>query len=78
MTYPPFPILASIRLALAGDVARLAELSVLGFKDSEIFATSGLGTRTFRRIRLLRLRTYIVTSCLTYGLWLLELKTGNY
>jgi hypothetical protein len=34
-SYPNFP--PYLRLARAGDVARMAELSVQGFKDSEIF-----------------------------------------
>lgn len=37
MTFPPCPTLPSLRLAAAGDVIRMADLSVLGFKDSEIF-----------------------------------------
>lgn len=33
-SYPPFP---SLRLAVASDIRRIADFSVLGFKDSEIF-----------------------------------------
>ena len=36
-SFPPYPTLPSLRLAAAGDVTRMADLSVLGFKDSEIF-----------------------------------------
>lgn len=36
-SYPSYPTLASLRLAVAADVTRMADLSVLGFKDSEIF-----------------------------------------
>ena len=36
-TYPSYPPLVSLRLATAADIPRLATLSVLGFKDSEIF-----------------------------------------
>lgn len=37
--YPPYPSLeaAGLRLATAADIGRLADFSVLGFKDSEIF-----------------------------------------
>ena len=35
--FPPYPTLPSLRLAAAADVTRMADLSVLGFKDSEIF-----------------------------------------
>lgn len=36
--FPPCPPLQSpLRLAVAADISRLASLSVLGFKDSEIF-----------------------------------------
>ncbi|KAI1127105.1 hypothetical protein F5Y10DRAFT_243430 [Nemania abortiva] len=37
MTFPPYPPLLSLRLAVATDIDRMAELSVTGFKDSEIF-----------------------------------------
>jgi hypothetical protein len=33
--YPPFP--GAVRLAKAADLSRMADVSVLGFKDSEIF-----------------------------------------
>lgn len=36
-SFPPYPTLPSLRLAAAADITRMAELSVLGFKDSEIF-----------------------------------------
>lgn len=36
-SYPSYPPLGSLRLATAADIPRLAHLSVLGFKDSEIF-----------------------------------------
>ena len=37
-TYPPYPPLGrSLRLATAADIPRMADLSVLGFRDSEIF-----------------------------------------
>lgn len=35
--YPPYPALRSLRLAIPSDIPRIAELSVLGFRDSEIF-----------------------------------------
>lgn len=35
--FPEYPMFHSLRLASASDVGRMAELSVLGFKDSEIF-----------------------------------------
>lgn len=35
--FSPYPTLPSLRLANADDVARMADLSVLAFKDSEIF-----------------------------------------
>ena len=35
--FSPYPTLPFLRLANADDVARMADLSVLGFKDSEIF-----------------------------------------
>lgn len=35
--FPKYPTPPSIRLANAGDIARMADLSVLGFRDSEIF-----------------------------------------
>ncbi len=35
--FPSYPTLPFLRLANADDVARMADLSVLGFKDSEIF-----------------------------------------
>ena len=35
--FPSYPTLPSLRLATAADIPRLADLSVLGFKDSEIF-----------------------------------------
>lgn len=37
MAFPPPPPFHSLRLATAADVTRMADLSVLGFKDSEIF-----------------------------------------
>ncbi len=38
LAFPPYPILeGNLRLATAADLPRLADLSVLGFKDSEIF-----------------------------------------
>lgn len=36
-SFSPYPTLPSLRLAAAADITRMAELSVLGFKDSEIF-----------------------------------------
>ena len=36
-SFPPYPTLPSLRLAAAADVTRIADLSVLAFKDSEIF-----------------------------------------
>lgn len=36
-SFPSHPTLPSLRLAAAVDVTRMADLSVLGFKDSEIF-----------------------------------------
>jgi len=36
--FPSYPSLeGSLRLATAADIPRLADISVLGFKDSEIF-----------------------------------------
>lgn len=35
--FPLFPAFPSVRLATGADVKRMAELSVLGFRDSEIF-----------------------------------------
>ena len=37
MAYPKYPPLPALRLATAADIKRMAEVSVLGFKDSEIF-----------------------------------------
>lgn len=36
-SFPPYPAFPSLRLAVASDIPRMAHLSVLGFKDSEIF-----------------------------------------
>ena len=36
-SYPSHPPLPSLRLAAAADITRMADLIVLGFKDSEIF-----------------------------------------
>ncbi|KAI3335928.1 hypothetical protein F4824DRAFT_462904 [Ustulina deusta] len=35
--YPPLPPFHSLRLAVASDIERIADISVIGFKDSEIF-----------------------------------------
>ena len=35
--FPTYPALPSLRLANAGDLSGMSEVSVLGFKDSEIF-----------------------------------------
>ncbi|RWA04290.1 hypothetical protein EKO27_g10813 [Xylaria grammica] len=35
--YPPVPPFDSLRLAVASDIERIADISVIGFKDSEIF-----------------------------------------
>ncbi|KAL2680347.1 hypothetical protein Neosp_007944 [[Neocosmospora] mangrovei] len=45
--YPPSPPFHSLRLATAADIPRMAELSVLGFKDSEIFRFERPGYENF-------------------------------
>jgi hypothetical protein len=45
--FPPFPALGSLRLATAVDIPRMAELSVLGFRDSEIFRFERPGYEQF-------------------------------
>ncbi|UPK93728.1 hypothetical protein LCI18_004663 [Fusarium solani-melongenae] len=45
--YPPSPPFHSLRLATAADIPRMAELSVLGFKDSEIFRFERPGYESF-------------------------------
>ena len=46
-SFPSYPTLPSLRLATAADVTRMADLSVLGFKDSEIFRYERPGYKEF-------------------------------